>query len=338
MNKKSSPQLQSTKQFMRNFLRINSSREFLVFLFFLFIAFVFWYMMTMTGDYEMKFSPKLKLKHVPSNVVVIEPLPERIDVVLRDKGDKLVEYKARRMFKELEVDYRQHANVKGHTAIYGNELIRLISSQLASSSSVVSVSVDTLQYYVGASRGVRVPVKLSGRIETAAHYGIDRIRVQPDSVTVYGTPTYIDTLTAIYTNDVHYVGLVDSVRGKVPLQVQRRGVRVLPSEVELSVAVTPYITKSVEVPITGYMFPYGMGIKTFPSKAKVSFRVSLEDYARVTEADFALQVHYEQVKDEASGRVAPRVETKADGVYEIVIEPSEVDYLIEVDALSGSEL
>ena len=34
------------KNFLRNFLRVNDSGEFLVFLFFLFAAFIFWYLMT----------------------------------------------------------------------------------------------------------------------------------------------------------------------------------------------------------------------------------------------------------------------------------------------------
>ena len=157
MTKKQSYQLQNTKQFVRNFLRINNSREFLVFLFFLFMAFVFWYLMTMNGEYEMKYSTKLKLKNVPEDMLVIVPLPERVDVVLRDKGDKLVEYRTRGKLKELVIDYRQYANVKGRTAIYGAELDKLFSSRLASSTEVVSFSLDTLQYYVASSEGVKVP-------------------------------------------------------------------------------------------------------------------------------------------------------------------------------------
>lgn len=331
MPKQQPRQLEATKRFIRNFLRINNSREFLVFLFFLLVAFIFWYLTTMTGEYEMTYSPKLRLKNVPDGVLVVEPLPEQLDIVLKDKGDKLVEYKARGKFKELVIDYRHYPPTQGHTAIYGKELEKLIVSHLSSSTQVVSMSLDTLQYYVAPSRGVKVPVRAKGRIEAGGQYGIHRISMIPDSVTVYAAPFYTDSLKAVYTPEVYYVGLTDSVSETLTLTTCR-GVKYVPSEVQLHVAVSPYVTKSVEVPISGYLFPYGVSLKTFPSKAKVSFRISLEDYAKVTEKDFALQVHYAQIQDNPSGKVALRLETHSDNVYNIKVEPAEVDYLLEVNA------
>ncbi|MBR6601619.1 MAG: hypothetical protein IKK87_07210 [Bacteroidaceae bacterium] len=331
MPKRQPRQLEATKRFIRNFLRINNSREFLVFLFFLLVAFIFWYLTTMTGEYEMEYSPKLRLKNVPDGILVVEPLPEQFDIVLRDKGDKLVEYKARGKFKELVIDYRHYTHTQGHTAIYGKELYKLIASHLSSSTQVVSMSLDTLQYYVAPSRGVKVPVRAKGRIEADGQYGIHRINMTPDSVTVYAAPSYTDSLKVVYTPEVHYVELTDSVSKTLTLNTCR-GVKYVPSEVQLHVAVSPYVTKSVEIPISGYLFPYGVSLKTFPSKAKVSFRISLEDYAKVTEKDFALQVHYAQIQDNPSGKVALRLETHSDNVYNIKVEPAEVDYLLEANA------
>ena len=335
MTRKQSYQLQNTKQFVRNFLRVNNSGEFLVFLFFLFMAFVFWYLMTMNGEYEMTYSTKLKLKNVPEDMLVIVPLPERIDVVLRDKGDKLVEYKTRGKLKELVVDYRQYANVKGRTAIYGGELNKLFSSRLASSTEIVSFSMDTLQYYVASSEGMKVPVRVNGSIEPARHYAVSRVELQPDSVTVYASQVYLDSLKVVYTPEVHYENLTDSVNAILTLNAGVRGVKIVPSEVQLGVAVSPYVTKSVEVPIAGYLFPYGVSIKTFPSKARVTFRVSLEDYAWVSAEDFALQVPYSQIMDNVSGKVVPRLETYSDKVHDVKVEPSEVDYLLEISVLSS---
>ena len=331
MPKRQPRQLEATKRFIRNFLRINNSREFLVFLFFLLVAFIFWYLTTMTGEYEMEYSPKLRLKNVPDGILVVEPLPEQFDIVLRDKGDKLVEYKARGKFKELVIDYRHYTHTQGHTAIYGKELYKLIASHLSSSTQVVSMSLDTLQYYVAPSRGVKVPVRAKGRIEADGQYGIHRINMTPDSITVYAAPSYTNSLKVVYTPEVHYVGLTDSVSETLTLNTCR-GVKYVPSEVQLHVAVSPYVTKSVEIPISGYLFPYGVSLKTFPSKAKVSFRISLEDYAKVTEKDFALQVHYAQIQDNPSGKVALRLETHSDNVYNIKVEPAEVDYLLEANA------
>lgn len=332
MARKQPHRLQSTKQFVRNFLRINNSREFLIFLFFLFISFVFWYLMTMTGEYEMKYSPKLTLQNVPEEMMVIEPMPERIDILLKDKGDKLVEYRARGLFKELVVDFKQYSNVMGRTAIYGKELHKLVSMHLASSTQIVSLSLDTLQCYVASARGVKLPVHVNGCIEADAQYGVNRISIYPDSVMVYAPLAYLDSLSSVHTPYVHYVGLTDSVSEMLQLEEFKRGVKYVPSEVLLNVAVSPYVTKTLEVPITGYLFPYGISLKTFPSRAKVSFRVSIEDYGKITEKDFALQVHYTQIQSNTLGKVGMRMKVLSDKVHDVKVEPSEVDYLLEVDA------
>ena len=326
-------QIQSAKLFIRNFLRINNSGEFLVFLFFLLIAFLFWYLMTMTNEYEMKYSPTLKLKNVPQGMIVIDPLPETIDIVLKDQGDKLVEYKARKIFKELAIDYSQHGNVAGRTAIYGTELAKLITAKLASSTQIVSLSLDTLSYQVASAHGKKLPVKIAGHIEANNQYQIDRIRVIPDSVTVYAAPAYLDSAKAVYTPKIHYTDLTDSVNQTITLGAGIRHIKYDPSEVELKVAVSPYVTKSVEVPITGYLFPYGISLKTFPSKANVTFRVSLENYNKVTEKDFALQVHYAQIKDNPTGKITPTLEVRSEHIFNVKAEPEEVDYLLELNAL-----
>ena len=332
MNKKQSPQLEQTKNFMRNFLRINNSGEFLVFLFFLFVAFIFWYLMTMNHEYEMKYKVRLELEHLPENLIVIEPLAKEMTVVLKDKGDKLVEYKARGKMKTLNIDHRHYTNKKGHTAIYGAELNKLLSAGLASSTEIVSVSVDTLQYYVADARGIKLPVRWQGVVETDRQYAVERVSVVPDSVVVYAAPQVRDTLTAVYASPVRLVGLADSVDHVIDLKDGKHGMRYEPSTVVLSVAVSPYVTKTVQIPVEGYMFPYGQQLKTFPSKVSVSFRVSLSDFRDVTEEDFKIRVRHSSLSDNVSGKVLLAIDEKPENVSDVVIEPGEVDYLIEVDA------
>lgn len=332
MDKKQPHQLKQTKNFMRNFLRINNSREFLVFLFFLSIAFLFWYLMTMNHEYEMKYKVRLELEHLPENLIVIEPLEKEMTVVLKDKGDKLVEYKARGKMKTLTIDHRHHVNTKGHTAIYGAELNKLLSAGLASSTEIVSVSLDTLQYYIADARGVKLPVRWQGVVEADKQHAIENVRVVPDSVVVYAAPLVRDTLTAVYASPVRLVGLADSVDQVIDLIAGQRGIRYEPSTVVLSAAVSPYVTKTVQVPVEGYMFPYGQQLKTFPSKVNVSFRVSLSDFRDVTDEDFKIRVRHSQLSDNASGKVLLSVDEMPENVSDVVIEPNEVDYLIEVDA------
>lgn len=330
MEKKQPHQLEQTKNFMRNFLRINNSREFLVFLFFLSVAFTFWYLTTMNQEYEMTYTVKLNLKNVPNKMLVTEPLPEEIKVVLKDKGDKLVEYKARGKMKLLNIDYRAHAGTGG-TAIYGAELNKLLSAGLASSTQIVSTSLDTLKYYVADARGVKLPLRLRGVVEADKQHAVEHIELSPDSVTVYAAYQVTDTMTAVYTPYVHCTELADSVKQVLALGNGEWGVRYSPSEVTLGVAVSPYVSKSVMVPVEGYMFPYGQQLKTFPSKVKVTFRVSLTDFKEVAEDDFKILVRHSEIRDNVSGKVELSLAEMPADISEASIEPAMVDYLIEMN-------
>ncbi len=331
MAKKQPQHLEQTKQFVRNFLRINDAKEFLVFLFFLLAAFVFWYLTTMNQEYEMTYSVKTELKHLPDDVILTEPMPKVVKVVLKDRGDKLVEYKARGKMETLDIDYRQHART-GRTAIYGAELEKLLGSKLASSTEIVSVTPDTLLYYAAEARGVKLPVRWQGRIEADRQYVIEQVRLVPDSVVVYAAKQLTDTMTAVYMPIVEHVGLTDSLKLLLAPGREMWGVRYEPDAVEMNVAVSPYVVKRVQVPVEGYMFPYGQELKTFPSKVEVAFRVSLDNFREVTEEDFKILVRHSQIRDNNSGKVAISLDEMPDNVTDIVIEPTEVDYLIEMNA------
>ena len=331
MAKKQPQHLEQTKQFVRNFLRISDAKEFLMFLFFLLAAFVFWYLTTMNQEYEMSYSVKTELKHLPNDVILTEPMPKVVKVVLKDRGDKLVEYKARGKMETLDIDYRQHART-GRTAIYGAELEKLLRSKLASSTEIVSVTPDTLLYYAAEARGVKLPVRWQGRIEADRQYVIEQVRLVPDSVVVYAAKQLTDTMTAVYMPLVEHVGLTDSLKLLLAPGREMRGVRYEPDAVEMNVAVSPYVVKRVQVPVEGYMFPYGQELKTFPSKVEVAFRVSLDNFREVTEEDFKILVRHSQIRDNNSGKVAISLDEMPDNVTDIVIEPTEVDYLIEMNA------
>ena len=198
----------------------------------------------------------------------------------------------------------------------------------------MSASLDTLQYCIADARGVKLPVRWQGTVATSNNqYAVEHIRVVPDSVMVYAAPQVRDTMTAVYTKPVRLMGLTDSVTCAMDLTQGERGIRYVPSEVALTVAVSPYVVKSVQVPVQGYMFPYGQQLKTFPSKVNVRFRVSLNDFREVTEDDFKIRVRHSQLNDNALGKVVLNLDEMPDNVTDVVIEPAEVDYLIEVDAL-----
>ena len=81
-----------TLEKIRSFLLAKKSREFLIFLFFVFVSFSFWLLQVLNDDYEKDLSIPLKMKNVPENVVLTSELPSSVKVTVKDRGTVLVNY------------------------------------------------------------------------------------------------------------------------------------------------------------------------------------------------------------------------------------------------------
>lgn len=77
---------------MNRFLFNRTSRELLIFLFFLLLSGVFWLILTLNETYEREIKVTMQIKGVPKNVVLTSNETDTLRVTVRDKGWILVRY------------------------------------------------------------------------------------------------------------------------------------------------------------------------------------------------------------------------------------------------------
>lgn len=318
-----------TRRGLKNSLHIDSSREFLVFLAFFVIVFFYWYLVNMSDYHEMEYTFDVALKHVPEDVVITEAPTDKVTVTMKDKGEKILTYRARRSFGQLNIDWRDYKSAGSHVVITDQALTELLGQDLSSSTEIINIVPDTIQYYSASAKGKRVPVRLVGSVSADNSHVINSRSLTPDSVTVYAPAVVLDTLRAVRTQSVVLDALSDSVSMSLPFVVPGRGVLVEPSQSTLSVVVTPYVEKTLELPIRTYLFPYELMLKTFPSKAKVTFMVSLDQFHKVSEEQFELVVNYVNLNKEKPGQAHLELVRQPDGIKAVSISPEDVDYLLE---------
>ena len=79
---------------VRNFLFSSVNKEFLIFLFFLFLSSIFWLMMALNETYEQEIKVPVRLVNVPKNAVLTTEMEDTVRVTVRDKGFTLATYMA----------------------------------------------------------------------------------------------------------------------------------------------------------------------------------------------------------------------------------------------------
>ena len=197
---------------IRNFLLAKKSREFLIFLFFVFVSFSFWLLQVLNDDYETELSIPLRMKNVPENVVLTSELPEELKIGVKDRGTVLVNYLLGQTLYPVTLDFEEYLDKGNQVRIPSNTLNKRIAGQLNQSTKLLTVKPDTLDLIYTRGEGKKVPLQLRGEVKAERQYYISDILFSPDSVMVYAPKEILDTITAAYTEALYIEEISDTVR------------------------------------------------------------------------------------------------------------------------------
>jgi len=313
---------------IRSFLLAKKSREFLIFLFFVFVSFTFWLLQVLNDDYETELSVQLRLKNVPENVVLTSELPKELKIGVKDRGTVLVNYLLGQTLYPVTIDFEEYMDKGNQVQILSGTLSKRIASQMNQSTKLLSVKPDTLDLFYTRGEGKKVPVRLRGEVKAEPQYYISDILFSPDSVMVYAPKSILDTINSAYTELLYVEEVSDTVRHRAAL-MPVKGARFTPSYSDIMFLVDMYSEKTVEVPVKGIHFPEDKILRTFPSKVQVTFQIGLRQFKDVNAEDFEVVVDYDVLREEKSEKCKPVLLEAPSNVNYIRVNPQEIDYIIE---------
>jgi len=313
---------------IRNFLLAKKSREFLIFLFFVFVSFSFWLLQVLNDDYETELSIPLRMKNVPENVVLTSELPKELKIGVKDRGTVLVNYLLGQTLYPVTMDFEEYLDKGNQVRIPSNTLSKRIASQLNQSTKLSTIKPDTLELIYTRGEGKKVPVSLRGEVKADRQYYISDVLFSPDSVMVYAPKEILDTITSAYTESLYIEEISDTIRHRAGI-MPVKGARFTPSYSDITFLVDMYSEKTVEVPVQGINFPGDKLLRTFPSKVQVTFQVGLRQFKSVTADDFGVVVDYEKLREEKGEKCHPVLTKFPSNVNHIRVSPQEIDYIIE---------
>ena len=308
------------------------SREALVFAFFVLISALFWVIQTLNGVFDMPVRVPVELIGVPENVVLTTEPPEQLVVTVRDKGTSLIRYINGTRIRPLVVDFAKSddGSEYGMVMIPQAEIAGEIATILSSSTSIVSIDPDTLEYSYSRGTSRRVAVVPNASIYTNSLFYLANVHCSPDTVTAWGPKNVLDTLSTVTTSFLTLNDLTETRTIDVNLQAPR-GVKLDPASIQMTAEVDMFTEKTVEVPIIGTNFPAGHTLRTFPATAKVTFRVGAKQYKLITAENFVITATYEDLISLADNdKLHLRLRSLPDGVSQVRISPETVDFLIEI--------
>ena len=319
----------SAWQAIKEFLFTKTSKEFLIFLFFLALSGIFWLSLTLNETYEREFSVPVSVVGVPKNAVLTSDEVDTVRVTIRDKGIMLVFYKYGDALKHIELPFRNYTHNNGTGQIPASEIQKRIYQNLVSSSKITAIKPEKMEFFYNYGTKKQVPVRWSGRVIPEELYFISKVSYDPDSVTIYASQEKLDSINMVYTEQLNYANFRDTLIVDCNL-AKLKGVKTVPDHIRIKFFTDVLTEERISnIPIVGINMPEGKVLRTFPAKTSVSFVAGVSVYRNLKPEDFTVIVDYDEIRRNPSEKCHVYLKNVPSGISRAKLETIMVDYLIE---------
>jgi hypothetical protein len=316
---------------IQRFLFSNVNKQFLVFMFFLFLSGIFWLMMTLNETFEQEIVLPVQISGVPHNVVLTSAQQQDVKVVVRDKGWVIMGYLYGEERKPINISFRHYDLGSGRGAVNAADTKRLLEQSLEVSSKIVAIKPEHLSFSYNNGQRKRVPVLWAGRVIPDHLFFISQVKYSSDSVDIYASQGKLDSIRAIYTEPLNYVNFRDTLQVECKL-THPSDVKVVPDHIRVSFY-TDVLTEEVieNVPVQCINLPKGKVLRTFPSKVKIHFVAGVSQIRSLHPENFLVVADYAEIQRTQGETCKIYLRHVPHGVSRATLNQNEVDYVIEED-------
>lgn len=313
---------------LRDFLFSIVNREFLIFLFFLVISGAFWLLSTLNDSDDYEFAIPVSLTGVPRDVIITTGFEDTLRVTVQDRGFTLAAYLYAKKIKPIALNFQTYAKSNGQGHVPLADLQKNIYRSLYSSSKILSVKPEKLEFYYNHGQSKKIPVRLNGTVTPSKSHYLAQTRFSPNRVTVYADKKLLDSIKFVLTEKLKITNFDDTVVQTVNLQAMK-GAKIVPSQVMITLCPDVLTEESVEVPIRAVNMPEGKILRTFPPRVKVRFVTGASMYRLIKPEHFHVEADFKELSEKHPEKCQLILRHIPAGVKNAKLEISQVDYLIE---------
>ena len=311
------------------FFRSQNWKNLLVFFIFVLLASAFWLLRYYQQKFDADFSIPIHYDNVPSEVVLRDFLPQKMNLKIQDNGTALLNYFFRKDWGAVHIDLKNISLEKNSYSIGRMDLNDIIQGQLLTTTRLISFYPENILVEYAPVEKKELPVRLNENITLAAGYVlVDSIQIKPSTVWVYGDKQTLDSLQIVRTEPLGKENIDKTLSLFLNLQVPK-GTHLSTNSVDLTINIEACTEKSFEVPIVCYGLPENLHVRFFPSSVEIICQVALSKYPQFTAMDLGVGVEYEELIQDKSEMISLSLRKKPQWLINYRIVPERVEYLIE---------
>jgi hypothetical protein len=310
-------------------------RDVFVFIFFLLLAFVFWYLNSLEKDVEYSIKYPVRYINLPEERMLSGDLPSRLDLYLKGPGYSILKLKLSGNHAPviLDVSAINYRRVPGSRTldyyVVTSGLIPKLKNQLRAECEITSVKPDTLFFSFDRIISKQVLVIPQVDVMTEKQYFVKgNILVEPDTVKITGPKRILDTITTINTRYRKIKGVNETLTRSISLSASK-DYSVSVKKVILTIPVEQFTEAEFKVPVKILNEPDSVNIKIFPDAVTVKCRVAVSDYKKISEMPLEVVLDLSKADLNSSDKIPVGFRNIPQFISSLRASPAKVDFLIE---------
>lgn len=310
-----------------NFLNNKNIRMFLLSLL---MSFIFWLLINLSKESISVGNFNLSYYNLPHSKVIQNAPLKQLKLELKAHGFKFLSYQLNKQELRINLEHIKHLK-NGRYYYLPNNYLRELQSQLSEDVELLSVINDTifLDLTIIATKKVKVVPNLDVNFKSGFNFA-NPIKVTPDSVEIQGPKAWLDTITKIETEALHFNDLAQNINQLVALKMIKNDKLVYSkSEVNIKIEVDKFTETSLLANFTILNLPNNYQISTIPKEITIKYQVSLSNYKRVNALMFTVQCDFALSQRDSLNYLIPVIISKPEFVNMVQILPEKIEFIIK---------
>jgi hypothetical protein len=317
-----------------NDAKIKVDRRLFIFSFFLIISTIFWFLSALNKEYTSSIIYPVRFQSFPDDKILVGELPKSLTLAVNAYGFKLLHYKLsplRPIFIDVNAPYLtpirkgDTTNYFIHTAVVKHEIARQLSPDVQ----IKGIQPDSIIFQFTNIIGKKVAIRPDIIIEFEKQYmQKGKMIIKPDSITIWGPQTIIDTMEYIKTEQINLFGINSSIKRKLGF-LSNKNIKIYEKEVNIEIPVEKFTESSLKINIEVINLPDTLILRTFPSEVEVTYLVGLSDFDKVRIDQFRAIADFEDIDKNLSNRLRIQLVKFPKDIKSVKTHPTKIEYIIE---------
>lgn len=306
---------------------VYKTRKFNVFLFFVLLALIYSMLSKLTSNYTKTIVFAVKPVDVPSDQVVLDQSVDSIRLELKGYGYNLAKYYIDQPIIEISLNNLNKVKSKYQWTKQRN--FSDLQSKFNKSVSLVSSSVDQIDFIIEQYESKKVPVELKLEIDYKSGFdSFQEYKLSKDSIMITGPNSLIDTINVIQAHKLVLNQIDSEINTKIRIKSPgNSNIIYSDTEIDFQLKVEKFTEESIKVPITIVNIDDNMKINYYPKVVSVLYRVSIKDYKAVNPMDFRVECDLNRINKDNSVLISS-ITKKPSNVKKCRIENNQIQYVI----------